>query len=132
MTEHPGGDRPESEAAAPARRAAETYRRAVNAKDLALLRGIFAPDVVLQVPAALTPGDPSGTFRGVEAAMGFFAHVSFPDRADLFYRHVYEDGRTCVVELEGRLPDRVVEAVDIFTVGDDGLVTRMAVYARVV
>lgn len=132
MSEHPGTPSGDGEVAAPPRRAADRYRQAVNAKDLELLRSIFAPDVVLQVPAALTPGDPTGTFRGVEAAMGFFAHVSFPDRADLTYTHVYEDGRTCVVELEGRLPDRVVEALDIFTVGDDGLVTRMAVYARVV
>jgi ketosteroid isomerase-like protein len=115
-----------------ARQAAETYQRAVNAKDLDLLRTIFAEDAVLAVPAALTPGDPTGTFRGIEAVMGFFAHVSFPDRATLTYTHVYEDGPTCVVELEGRLPDRTVEALDIFTVGDDGLVRRMAVYARVV
>jgi hypothetical protein len=115
-----------------ARQAADTYQEAVNRKDLGLLRTIFAADAVLSVPAALTPGDPTGTFRGIDAVMGFFTHVSFPDRADLTYTHVYEDGATCVVELEGKLPDRTVEALDIFTVGDDGLVTRMAVYARVV
>ena len=114
-----------------ARNAADTYHQAVNTKDLQLLRTIFADDATLHVPAALTPNDPTGTFRGIDNVMGFFAHVSFPDKATLTYRHVYEDANTCVVELVGELPDRTVEAVDIFTVGDDGLVTRMAVYARI-
>ena len=115
-----------------ARDAADTYREAVNTKSLDLLRTIFAEDATLQVPAALTPDDPTGTFRGIDNVMGFFAHVSFPDKAILTYTHVYEDGNTCVVELTGELPDRTVEALDIFTVGNDGQVTRMAVYARVI
>jgi hypothetical protein len=114
----------------PARRASEAYRRAVNTKDLTLLRTIFAEGATLGVPAALTPGDPSGSFRGVEDVMGFFSKVSFPDRAVLGYDHVYEDGATCIVELIGHLPERDVEALDVFT-DDDGLVVRMAVYARV-
>jgi hypothetical protein len=115
----------------PAREAALTYQRAVNAKDLGLLRTIFSEEAVLVVPTPLTPQDPTGSFRGIDAVMGFFARVSFPEQAVLTYTHVYEDGDTCVVELEGRLPERTVEAVDIFTVGGHGLVTRMAVYARV-
>jgi hypothetical protein len=117
--------------ASPAQEAALTYQRSVNSKDLGLLRRIFSEEAVLVVPSALTPQDPTGSFRGIDAVMGFFAGVSFPQQAVLTYTHVYEDGDTCVVELEGRLPDRTVEAVDIFTVGGDGLVTRMAVYARV-
>jgi hypothetical protein len=115
----------------PARAAALTYQRSVNAKDLDLLRTIFAEEAVLVVPTGLTPDDPTGTFRGIGPVMGFFGGVSFPQHAVLTYRGVYEDGDTCVVELEGRLPDRTVEAVDIFTVNAAGLVTRMAVYARV-
>ncbi len=110
--------------AATAREAALVYQRSVNAKDLVLLRSMFADDAELLVPAALTPDNPSGSFHGVEQVMGFFATVSFPEQAVLTYRHIYEDGSTCVVELEGRLPDRTVEAVDIFTVGSHGLVTR--------
>jgi hypothetical protein len=117
--------------ASAARNAADTYFNAVNTKDLALLRTIFAQDATLQVPAAITPGNPEGTFHGIDNVMGFFTNVSFPDKAVLTYTHVYEDGGSCVVELEGQLPDRKVEALDIFTVGDDGLVTRMAVYARI-
>src|SRR5438045_1598197 len=111
-----------------ARKAADTYHAAVNAKDLALLRTIFAENATLAVPAAITPGNPQGTFQGIENVMGFFANVSFPDKATLTNTHVYEDANTCIVELQGQLPERKVEAVDIFTVGDDGLVTRMAVY----
>jgi hypothetical protein len=117
--------------AGPATAVALTYQRSVNAKDLDLLRTIFADEAVLVVPTGLTPDDPTGTFRGIDAVMGFFGGVSFPQQAVLTYRAVYEDGDTCVVELEGRLPDRTVEAVDIFTVNAAGLVTRMAVYARV-
>jgi hypothetical protein len=120
-----GGSLPHS-----ARDAAEVYGQAVNSKDLSLLRTIFADDAELLVPSALTPGNPMGRFVGIDDVMGFFDGVSFPDQAVLTYSHVYESGPTCVVELEGRLPDRTVEAVDIFTVGDDGLVIRMAVYAR--
>ena len=116
----------------PARKAADTYRAAVNAKDIDLLATIFSKDPILHVPAALTPGDPTGTFRGYDDVVGFFRETSFPEKAVLTYTHVYEDGDTCVVELQGELPDRVVEAVDIFTAGPDGLVARMAVYARVI
>jgi hypothetical protein len=114
-----------------ARDAADTYHQAVNTKDLRLLRTIFADDATLAVPVAITPGNASGTFHGIDDVMGFFERVSFPDKAILTYTHVYETEDTCVVELEGALPDRTVEALDIFTVGNAGLVTRMAVYARI-
>jgi hypothetical protein len=44
----------------------------------------------------------------------------------------YEAGDTCVVELEGRSPDSAesFRMVDIFTVGADGRVERLAVYRR--
>jgi ketosteroid isomerase-like protein len=114
-----------------ARDAAETYRAAVNTKDLGLLRTIFADDVTLLVPINLTPDDPTGRYRGVDAVMEFFGHVSFPVGAILTYTHVYEDGSSCVVELEAEAGHYHMEAVDIFTVNDQGLVGRMAVYARV-
>ncbi len=119
--------------ATPARKVADTYRESVNSKDLDLLRTIFAEDVVLQVPTmAMTLKNPDGIFHGIDAAMDFFASTSFPAQAILTYTHVYEDGNSCVVELEGRLPPgNSVEALDIFTVNDAGLVTRMAVYARI-
>ena len=117
----------------PARAAAETYRQAVNTKDLDLLRTIFADDVVLSVPTmALELKNPDGVFRGIEEAVEFFATTSFPAKAILTYTHIYEDGNSCVVELEGRLPPgNSVEALDIFTVNGAGLVARMAVYARI-
>ena len=122
--------------ATPARQAAQTYLDAVNAKDLGLLRTIFADDVTLLVPLttpAMRSGNPTGIYRGVEETMGFFSGISFRAEATLTYTHVYEAGDTCVAELSATTPgtDRVLEAVDIFTVGDGGLVTRMAVYARV-
>jgi len=117
----------------PARAAADTYRESVNTKDLALLRTIFAKDVVLQVPTmAMTLKNPDGVFHGIDEAMDFFASTSFPAQAILTYTHIYETEDSCVVELQGRLPaGNSVEALDIFTVGDEGLVTRMAVYARI-
>ena len=117
----------------PARTAAETYRESVNKKDLNLLRTIFAEDVELYVPTmALELKNPDGHFTGIDEAMDFFAATSFPAQAILTYTHVYESGNSCVVELEGLLPEgNTVEALDIFTTGEDGLVTRMAVYARI-
>lgn len=117
----------------PARRAAETYRESVNTKDLGLLRTIFAPDVELCVPTmALDLENPDGVYRGVDQVMGFFERTSFPAQAILTYTHVYESGDSCVVELQGKLPaGNTVEALDIFTTGPEGLVTRMAVYARI-
>ncbi len=117
----------------PARAAAETYRESVNTKNLDLLRTIFAEDVVLSVPTmAMDLKNPDGVFRGIDEAMDFFATTSFKAQAMLTYTHVYEDKNSCVVELKGRLPaGNDVEALDIFTVNDDGLVTRMTVYARI-
>jgi len=117
----------------PARAAAETYRESVNTKDLDLLRSIFAEDVELFVPTmALELENSDGVFRGIDEVMGFFARTSFPAQAILTYTHVYEDGPSCIVELAGRLPaGNDVEALDIFTVGDEGRVKRMAVYARI-
>ncbi len=117
----------------PARVAAETYRESVNSKNLDLLRTIFADDVELVVPTmALDLKNPDGAFHGIDEAMEFFATTSFPAQAILTYTHVYETDDSCVVELAGRLPaGNSVEALDIFTVGGDGLVKRMAVYARI-
>ena len=116
-----------------ARAAAETYRESVNKKDLELLRTIFAEDVELVVPTmALDLKNPDGVFRGIDEAMEFFATTSFPAQAILTYTHVYDSEDSCIVELQGRLPaGNTVEALDIFTTGADGLVTRMAVYARI-
>ena len=116
-----------------ARQAAETYHAAVNAKDLDLLRTIFADDVVLSVPTmAMELANPDGVFHGIDEAMAFFRTTSFKAKAILTYTHVYEDGNTCIIELKGRLPaGNDVEALDIFTVNDEGLVTRMTVYARI-
>ena len=117
----------------PARAAAETYRESVNTKNLDLLRTIFAEDVVLSVPTmAMELENPDGVFHGIDEAMEFFANTSFKAKAILTYTHVYEDENSCVVELKGRLPaGNDVEALDIFTVNDEGLVTRMTVYARI-
>jgi ketosteroid isomerase-like protein len=116
-----------------ARTAADTYRESVNTKDLDLLRTIFAEDVELVVPTmAMDLKNPDGRFQGIDQTMEFFATTSFPAEAILTYTHVYETEDSCVVELSGRLPaGNSVEALDIFTVGGDGLVKRMAVYARV-
>jgi ketosteroid isomerase-like protein len=113
--------------------AAETYRESVNRKDLELLRTLFADDVVLSVPTmSMELENPDGVYRGIEEAMGFFSGTSFKARATLTYTHVYSDGRSCVVELKGRLPaGNDVEALDIFTVDDSGKVERMTVYARI-
>ena len=116
-----------------ARTAAETYRESVNLKDLDLLRTIFADDVVLSVPTmAMELKNEDGVFRGIEEAMGFFAMTSFKAKAILTFTHIYEDDRSCVVELKGRMPGgNDVEALDIFTVNEEGLVNRMTVYARI-
>ncbi len=116
-----------------ARAAAETYRESVNTKNLDLLRTIFAEDVVLSVPTmAMDLKNPDGVFRGIDEAMDFFETTSFKAQATLTYTHVYEDGKSCVVELKGRLPaGNDVEALDIFSVNDDGQVKRMTVYARI-
>jgi len=81
---------------------------------------------------ALDLENPDGVYRGGDQVMGFFERTSFPAQAILTYTHVYESGDSCVVELQGKLPaGNTVEALDIFTTGPEGLVTRMAVYARI-
>ncbi len=81
---------------------------------------------------ALDLENPDGVYRGGDQVMGFFERTLFPGQAILTYTHVYESGDSCVVELQGKLPaGNSVDALEIFTSGPEGLVTRMAVYARI-
>lgn len=108
----------------PARTAADAYLEAVSSRHADRLRALFAPDAV----ALNTVGE----YRGVDAILGFYVDLVFANSVTVEATAIYEAGDTCVVELEGRVPGSadVQRMVDIFTVGSDGLITRLAIYRR--
>jgi hypothetical protein len=109
---------------ADARGAATAYLAAVNDHDRGALVGLFAPDAVAV--------NPFGTFQGREAILGFYDEFVFANDVTVEATNVVDAGTTCVVELDGRTPaiDEVQHMVDLFTVGADGRVTRLAIYRR--
>lgn len=108
----------------PAREAAEAYLRAVNARDGVGLASLFAPDAV-----ALNT---FGIHEGRHSIMAFYRDLVFANAVTVEPTEIYEAGATCVVELDGRIPSglEVQHMVDIFTVGTNGQVTRLAIYRR--
>jgi hypothetical protein len=107
-----------------ARAAAECYIVAVNARDGAGLRELFDDSVVALNTA--------GEYHGREKVVGFYEQLVFANEVVVVPTHVYEAGDTCVVELEGRSPNSadVFRMIDVFTVGGNGRVTRLAIYRR--
>jgi hypothetical protein len=106
------------------RAAWDAYRAAVNTKDAAALERLFAADAVAV--------NPFGTFTGRDAVLGFYDQYVFANDVTVEATHVIDAGRDCVVELDGTTPATpdVQHMVDLFTVGDDGRVTRLSIYRR--
>lgn len=105
-----------------ARQAVDRYVEAVNAKDLKALEGLFTDEAVLLPPSA----DP---LEGKQAVLGYYRDLVFVlGPSARAARHV-TDGDTCAVELEATIDGTVGRFADFFTVGDDGRVVRLAIYA---
>jgi hypothetical protein len=111
-----------------AREVAERYVDLVNAGALEQIVDLYADDgEVLPPNPAYEP-----VIRGREALAAHYRRSVGARVPRIQITHLYEADRTCVIELESQTADESTPwgIVDIFTVDDSGLITRMAAYRR--
>jgi steroid Delta-isomerase len=110
------------------REVAERYVDLVNAGSLDQIIDLYADDgEVLPPNPAYEP-----VIRGREALAAHYSRSVGARVPRIRMTHLYEAGNTCVIELESQTVDESAPwgIVDIFTVDDSGLITRMAAYRR--
>jgi limonene-1,2-epoxide hydrolase len=114
-----------------ARDIAEQFVQHVNKHDPDALLELFATDAVLDAPRGI------GTLNGRTAIRGFYSDLMFPSKPRVRAQHFIEAGSECVVELETRVdaeidgaPAGVQHLAEVFELGDDGLIRRLAIYMR--
>lgn len=102
-----------------------TFRKAVEARDVAALEATLAPGVVFRSPAVYKP------YQGRDATMVILRAVMrvFED-----FRYVREtasaDGRDHVLVFEATVKGKQLEGVDVLHLDDDGLVDDLRVLVR--
>jgi SnoaL-like domain len=104
------------------RQAADSYEQVATSGGAGKLADLFAEDAVFHSPdGAITTG---------RAAIRAFydGRLVAGERLAWHFGRVVEMGDECWAELEN--DDGRLIATDHFTVGDDGLITRMAVFLR--
>ena len=105
-------------------RVARLYIQRSNAVDYAGMADLFAADAEWY-PLTATPT------RGAAAIRAAYLVRVRPMNRPIVNARYYTAGAVCVVEFEVDLGDgSAAGIVDIFTVGDDGLIVRLAVYRR--
>ena len=108
----------------PARQAADRYVECVNSTDLDGLLALFAADAVLTPPRGVPE------CRGGDAIRSFYANVVFQQAPAVTPTNVVEQGNQCVAELTAVMNGEPSHLIDVFEVGDEGTVTRLAIYLR--
>ena len=106
-----------------ARSAVAAYFSGVNEKRIEPLQHLFSVTAVAI--------NSTGELNGRDEIVAFYRNTVFPSGLVIEPVNTYLSGDSCIVELEGRVPaGDVYYMVDIFTIGSDGLVERLAVYRR--
>src|SRR2546423_6380914 len=99
------------------------FREAVEAKDLAALTALLAPDVVFHSPVSFKP------YRGRDEVGWILATV-----ATLFEDFVYvgeaTNGAHSLLRFRTRIGDRQAEGVDLLETNADGAVVALTVMVR--
>ncbi len=108
----------------PARQAVDRYVESVNTTDLDGLLGLFAADAVLTPPRGVPE------CRGTDAIRSFYADIVFQQAPVVTPTNVVEQGNQCVAELTAVMNGEPSHLIDVFEVGGDGLVTRLAISLR--
>ena len=107
-----------------AREAGKAYCERVGAGDADALMALFADDALMVQPAR--------EYHGAAEIRGFYETNVLPFGVTLHVSSWVVEEPVCVFEFEARAAgsDSGSFAVDHLTVGDDGLITRLAVYYR--
>jgi hypothetical protein len=101
----------------------QAFKRAVEARDLAALTALLAPDVEFRSPVT------HKTYHGREV-VGFILATVAQVFAELTYVEELESGRHSMLRFRVRIGDREGEGVDLIDRDDAGLVQRLTVMIR--
>jgi hypothetical protein len=113
-------------ALSPARALAERYVDTTNRGAYSEIGDLFAPDAVF-----LTPGGQE--LHGRDAIRSFYSEFLPTITPQIRLASWFENGNECVFEIAARIsshPEEFLGAIDHFTVGPDGLATRLVVFTR--
>ena len=100
-----------------------SFRAAVEARDVGLMREALHPDVVFRSPAVFRP------YEGRDAVMGVLRHV-LEVFDDFRYTDELRGERTHALVFEASAGDKQVQGLDFLHVDEDGLVTELVVMIR--
>jgi ketosteroid isomerase-like protein len=110
----------------PAHAAALQYVEAVNARDAARLRALFAPTAVLR--------HPSGTYEGPARIAEFYATLVFAGQPALTVTRLLSDATLAMVEIAATspfgAPGQAQYVVDVLAVDDGGRIASLDIYYR--
>ena len=99
------------------------FRQAVEAKDLAALTALLAPDVVFNSPVSFKP------YRGRDEVGWILATVATLFE-DFMYVDEAESGTHSMLRFRTRIGDRQAEGVDLIETNADGAVAVLTVMIR--
>ena len=99
------------------------FRRAAEAKDLALMTETLREDVVLHSPILFRG------FEGREMVTGVLTHVAATLEDLTYVDELVEDG-VVALRFKAHVGDRELEGIDFLELDDDGLVRELTVFMR--
>jgi hypothetical protein len=99
------------------------FRRAAEAKDLELMRGALAEDVVLHSPILFRG------FEGREVVLVVLSHV-IEVFEDFSYLDELAEADRIVLRFGARVGDREIEGIDYLELDADGRVAELTVFLR--
>jgi hypothetical protein len=100
-----------------------SFRKAAEAKDLALMKDALREDVVLHSPVLFRG------FEGRDAVLAVISHVAETLEGLTYVDEVAED-RSVVLRFEAKVGDLELEGIDYLTVDDEGRVADLTVFMR--
>jgi hypothetical protein len=118
-----GGESHNPGAARCIQRAMKAFRRAVEARDLAALTNLLAPDVVFHSPVTFQ------AYRGREQ-VGFVLATFAQVCEDFVYVAEMETGSHSALVFKGRVGERRIDGVDLIEQDAEGRVARLTVLVR--
>lgn len=99
------------------------FRRAAEAKDLALLQETLCEDVVLHSPVLFRG------FEGRDTVAAVLTHVA-ATLEDLTYTHELADERTVALRFKAKVGEKELEGIDFLELDADGNVAELTVFMR--
>jgi hypothetical protein len=117
---------PRATSTSPARTLAERYVDTTNRGAYSEIGDLFAPDAVF-----LTPN--GRELHGRDVIRSFYSEFLPTITPQIRLASWFENGNECMFEIAACIsghPEEFIGAVDHFTVGSDGLATRLVVFTR--